>query len=141
MNKLDAASWPATGTVCVACLLIVYVRSMYKWLQDAPAYRGMKGGGAGLSAPAAQPTCAADDSPLWIPATWRLLFPRSGLGCMCMYVHRTLWALSRKYPYPLTQATARPGRLRPPDGLLAPVSCLISQRDHMCLLSAICPLP
>lgn len=29
---------------------------LLQWLQDAPAYRDMQGGGAGLSAPAAQPS-------------------------------------------------------------------------------------
>lgn len=42
MNKLE--SWAGSGH-CVLLLL--------QWLQDAPAYRDMQGGGAGLSAPAA----------------------------------------------------------------------------------------
>lgn len=51
MNKLESC-WPANGTVLLLLL---------QWLQDAPAYRDMQGGGAGLSAPACL-LCPADDS-------------------------------------------------------------------------------
>lgn len=54
---------------------------LLQWLQDAPAYRDMQGGGAGLSAPA----CPADDSPQ-VVGPCNLEAPRSGLvrlaGCL-----------------------------------------------------------
>ena len=59
-NKLE--TWPAMNEWhCVLLLL--------QWLQDAPAYRDMQGGGAGLSAPAAQPMTP----PVVGPCNWRLL--------------------------------------------------------------------
>lgn len=75
MNKLESC-WPANGTVLLLLL---------QWLQDAPAYRDMQGGGAGLSAPACL-LCPADDSsprrgPLQLGEA-----PRSGLVCMYVYV-------------------------------------------------------
>lgn len=63
MNKLESC-WPANGTVLLLLL---------QWLQDAPAYRDMQGGGAGLSAPAAQPMTPPLVGPCNLEA------PRSGL--------------------------------------------------------------
>lgn len=75
-RELLAGKWH-----CVLLLL--------QWLQDAPAYRDMQGGGAGLSAPAAQPMTPPAVGPCNLEA------PRSGLVRLsaCPSVCLAVWTV------------------------------------------------
>lgn len=105
MNKLESC-WPANGTVLLLLL---------QWLQDAPAYRDMQGGGAGLSAPACLLCPADDSSPRRGPLQLGGLLDLDWSECMLCTVCR-VW----------------------PSGLS---DCLISQRRHPLIRPSQAPSP